>query len=130
MKHRGALRPCPSRRTCTRSILAGILLLFSVSEGKALLILAPAPGEGHFAEAVTRVPSLAAPVLLLVEAGDDSSILDDFDMLERALRVHGKEERSIRYDRGGGHRLFYSLGYYWDDVRTFLREKVAHTTSR
>ncbi|MFQ5897928.1 MAG: dienelactone hydrolase family protein [Candidatus Methylomirabilia bacterium] len=91
---------------------------------KALLILAPAPGRGRFAEAVRRVRSLAAPVLLLVEGGDDSWILEDVDMLERGLRAHGKEARIIRYDRGGGHRLFWDVGYYWEDVRAFLRETL------
>ncbi|MEE8075510.1 MAG: dienelactone hydrolase family protein [Candidatus Binatia bacterium] len=91
---------------------------------KALLILAPAPGRGRFAEAVQRVASLNSPVLLLVEAGDRSLILEDFEMLERALRANGKECRAIRYDRGGGHRLFWNVGYYWKDVSSFLREKL------
>lgn len=97
---------------------------------KALLILAPAPGQGHFAETVKRVASLNAPVLLLVEAGDDREILEDFDMLDRALEANGTERRSIRYDRGGGHHLFYDVGYYWEDVRAFLREKLGGTSSR
>ncbi|MFQ5850106.1 MAG: dienelactone hydrolase family protein [Candidatus Binatia bacterium] len=91
---------------------------------KAVLILAPAPGQGLFAEAVQRVPSLNSPVLLLVEAGDHPWILDDFALLERALGEYGKEVRAIRYDRGGGHRLFWDVGYYWKDVRAFLREKL------
>lgn len=98
---------------------------------RAFLILAPAPGgRGDFAQAVKRVPSLTAPVLLLVEAGDGTDILENFDMLDQSLRAHGKEVRSIRYTRGGGHRLFCDIGYYWDDVRTFLREKLGGTASR
>ncbi|MGH7772008.1 MAG: dienelactone hydrolase family protein [Candidatus Binatia bacterium] len=91
---------------------------------KALLILAPAPGEGHFAEAVKRISSLRAPVLLLVEASDDPRILENSSALERALLGPGGEVRSIRYNRGGGHRLFYDAGYYWNDVSAFLREKL------
>lgn len=109
----------------SRGGLLTLMLGVERSDLGALLILAPAPGEGHFAEAVQRVPSLNAPVLLLVEAGDEPAILDDFGMLERALAAHGKARRSIRYDRGGGHRLFYDVGYYWDDVRKFLRETLA-----
>jgi dienelactone hydrolase len=45
---------------------------------KALLILAPAPGRGRFAEAVLRVASLNSPVLLLVETGDRSWIFGRF----------------------------------------------------
>ncbi len=97
---------------------------------KALLILAPAPGRGRFAETVLRVASINSPVLLLVEEGDRSWILEDFEMLERALRAHGKEVRAIRYDRGGGHRLFWNVGYYWKDVRSFLREHLGRTPSR
>lgn len=98
---------------------------------KALVILAPAPGgRGDFAKAVKRVSSLKAPVLLLVEAGDTNDILENFDMLEQALRGQGKEVRSILYHRGGGHRLFYDVNYYWEDVRKFLREKLGGAPAR
>ncbi|MBI2347378.1 MAG: dienelactone hydrolase family protein [Deltaproteobacteria bacterium] len=98
---------------------------------KALVILAPAPGgRGDFAKAVKRVSSLKAPVLLLVEAGDSNDILENFDMLEQALRGQGKEVRSILYHRGGGHRLFYDVNYYWEDVRKFLREKLSGAPAR
>lgn len=101
------------------------------SDLKALVILAPAPGgRGDFAKAVKRAASINAPVLLLVEAGDSSDILGNFDMLEQALRAHGKEARSIVYNRGGGHLLFYDVGYYWEDVRKFLREKLGGTAAR
>lgn len=98
---------------------------------RALLIVAPAPGgRGDFAKAVGRAASLNTPVLLLVEAGDGTDILENFNILEHALKSHGKDHRSIRYTRGGGHRLFYDVGYYWDDVRSFLLEKLGGTTSR
>ncbi len=89
---------------------------------RALVILAPAPGRGYFAEAVERVSTLNMPVLLLVEAGDTAPILEDFEMLKHALQTHRKEARIIRYDRGGGHRLFWSVDYYWKDIKVFLRE--------
>ncbi|MFQ5903870.1 MAG: dienelactone hydrolase family protein [Candidatus Binatia bacterium] len=97
---------------------------------KALLILAPAPGRGHFAEAVRRVPSLNTPVLLMVEAGDDPWILENFHTLKRALQEHEKEARTIRYKGGGGHRLFWQVDYYWKDVRAFLHGKLGGTPSR
>lgn len=119
----------PSRIAIMGFSRGGLLTLMvgvERSDLRVLLILAPAPGgRGDFAKAVTRVASVSAPVLLLVEAGDTSDILENFDMLETALRAHGKELRSIRYDRGGGHRLFYDVNYYWKDVREFLREKLA-----
>lgn len=91
---------------------------------KALVITACPLAGGHFAEAVQRVPSLNAPVLLLVEAGDSPAILEAFEMLEQALREHEKEVEAIRYDRGGGHGLFADVGYYWEDVRAFLKQKL------
>lgn len=101
------------------------------SDLKALLILAPAPGgKGEFVKAVERAPSLNAPVLLLVEAGDGTDILENFALLDQALRARKKEVRSIRYERGGGHLLFYDVNYYWDDVRTFLREKLGRPPAR
>lgn len=101
------------------------------SDLKALLILAPAPGgKGEFVKAVERAPSLNAPVLLLVEAGDGTDILEHFALLDQALRARKKEVRSIRYERGGGHLLFYDVNYYWDDVRTFLREKLGRPPAR
>ncbi len=91
---------------------------------KSLVILAPAPGRGHFAAAVKQVHTLKIPVLLLVEASDEEIILADFQLLKETLRVDRKEARIIRYDQGGGHRLFWSVDYYWKDVRAFLRETL------
>ena len=91
---------------------------------KALIILAPAPGRGHFKMAVQRVHSLIHPVLLLVEAEDDARILENFEMLGQALKKHVKKAQIIRYNRGGGHRLFSKVDYYWKNVRAFLRETI------
>jgi hypothetical protein len=48
------------------------------------------------------------------------------NVLDEALKKQGKEVRTIRYDRGGGHFLFVGSGdlYWWDDVRAFLRDKL------
>lgn len=94
---------------------------------KALLLLAPAWGRGLLADEVQNVPSLNAPVLLLVEAGDEPQILKGVAMLEKALQANKKEVRVIRYNRGGGHELFYKVDYYWEDVRAFLTEKLGGT---
>ena len=91
---------------------------------KAVVLLAPAFARGLLADEVERVPSLNAPVLLLVEASDDPPIRKGVALLEQAFREHKKEARVIRYDRGGGHHLFYQLDYWWLDVSTFLRDKL------
>ena len=97
---------------------------------KSLVILAPAPGRGHFAEAVERVPALNVPVLLLVEGSDEEMILEDFALLKDALQAHRKEALIIRYNQGGGHRLFWGVDYYWQDVRSFLRETLGEAAPR
>ncbi|TAK03152.1 hypothetical protein EPO44_07665 [bacterium] len=94
---------------------------------KAVLLLAPAWGRGLLADEVQNVPSLNAPVLLLVEAGDEPQILKGVAVLGKAFQAHKKEVRIIRYNRGGGHELFYKVDYYWVDVRDFLREKLGGT---
>ncbi|MFQ6111692.1 MAG: dienelactone hydrolase family protein [Nitrospinota bacterium] len=95
------------------------------SDLKALLILAPAPGRGHFARALKRVARLSAPVLLLVAADDSAHILEDFETLREALLLHKKPSRIIRYTKGGGHKLFWDIGYWWPDVIKFLKENLA-----
>ena len=88
---------------------------------KGLLLLAPAPGLGHFEAAVNEVPKLSASVLLLVDKNDSAPILRDFDLLELALKRHGKVRRAVKYSDGSGHRLFWSVGPWWKDVAEFLR---------
>ena len=97
---------------------------------KALILLAPATAHGLLGIAAKNVDSLSAPVLLLTEASDASNILQGAATLERAFKEHKKEARVIRYDRGGGHGLFYKVGYYWEDVRTFLRERLGEPARR
>ena len=107
--------------------MGGLISLKVAVEGKdlrAVLLLAPAWGRGLLGDEVQKVPSLNAPVLLLVEAGDEPQILKGVAMLEKALQANKKEVRVIRYNRGGGHELFYKVDYYWPDVRDFLREKL------
>ncbi len=90
---------------------------------KALIITAPADISPYFSQSVARVSRVNVPVLLLVEEGDARS-LGAVNVLDQALRNHGKEVRTIRYNRGGGHFLFLRKDYWWDDLRAFLREKL------
>jgi len=93
---------------------------------KAFVITAPADIRPYFSQAVARVSLINAPVLLMVEVSDEMGSLGAVNVLDEALKKQGKEVRTIRYDRGGGHFLFIGGGdlYWWDDVRTFLREKL------
>jgi hypothetical protein len=93
---------------------------------KALVITAPADIRPYFSQGVARVSLISAPVLLMVEVSDEMGSLGAVNVLDEALKKQGKEVRTIRYDRGGGHFLFVGSGdlYWWDDVRAFLREKL------
>jgi dienelactone hydrolase len=97
---------------------------------KALVIMAPAEVGRNFSATLSRVSLLDAPVMLLVEAGDEPEYQNNFDALDRILREHRKEVKSIRYDRGGGHNLFHSAGYYLQDVKAFLHEKLGANAKR
>ena len=57
--------------------------------------------------------------------GRIASIRRGVDFLERALVSRGKALRMVRYDRGGGHELFYDVGYWWDDFQAFLQAHLA-----
>jgi len=118
----------PSRVAVTGNS-RGALLTFMVGVEqtglKALVIMAPAEIGRNFSTTLSQVSSLDAPVLLLIEASDESELQKNFDTLDRVLRENKKEVRSIRYDRGGGHNLFHSAGYYMEDIKAFLREKLA-----
>ena len=61
---------------------------------------------------------------MMVENDDDDVIRRDVDRLEVALRAAGKPFETVRYDRGGGHRLFWDSGYYWPELIRFLRRHL------
>ena len=117
----------PSRIALTGNSRGGLLTLMVGVEQpdlKALVIMAPAEIGRNFSNALSQISSLNAPVLLLVEKSDEPEFQNNFDTLDRVLRENKKEVKSIRYDRGGGHRLFHGAGYYLQDVKMFLHEKL------
>jgi dienelactone hydrolase len=117
----------PSRVAVTGNSRGAVLTLMVGIEQpglKALVIMAPAEVGHNFSTTLPRVSSIEASVLILVEASDKSEIQNNFDTLDRVLRENKKEVKSIRYDRGGGHNLFHTAGYYLQDIKAFLREKL------
>jgi dienelactone hydrolase len=92
---------------------------------KALVIMAVPEIGKNFAKAMADIAALEAPVLLLVEAGDEPDFQKNFDALAQTLRANNKEVKSIRYNRGGGHNLFHSAGYYMTDVKAFLKDNLS-----
>jgi dienelactone hydrolase len=117
----------PSRVALMGHSRGGLLTLMVGLERKdlkALIITAPADIRPYFQQSVARMSQLKVPVLLLVEEGDEMGSLEAVNLLDRALNNQGKEARTIRYNRGGGHYLFVRKGYWWGDLRAFLREKL------
>ena len=117
----------PSRIALTGNSRGGLLTLMVGVEQpglKALVIMAPPEIGRNFSNTLSQISSLNAPVLLLVEKCDEPEFQNNFDALDRALREHKKEVKSIRYERGGGHNLFHGAGYYLQDVKGFLHEKL------
>jgi dienelactone hydrolase len=110
----------------SRGGLLTLMLGLERKDVKALIITAPADIRPYFPRAVASVSEIRAPVLLLVEVSDERGSLGAVNILDEALKKQGKDLRTIRYDRGGGHFLFVGSGdlYWWDDVRDFLREKL------
>lgn len=92
----------------------------------AVILTAPAPIPSRFlGNTMDRVRSMPAPVLLMVENGDELGGLEATrDIDERLERRSKVSHRTIRYDRGGGHFLFIRKDYWWDDLRAFLDEKL------
>jgi len=92
----------------------------------AVILTAPAPIPPKFlGDTMDRVRSMPAPVLLMVEKGDELGGLDATRDIDERLKRRSKDDHhTIRYDRGGGHFLFIKKDYWWDDLKTFLDEKL------
>jgi len=126
--HVKTLAGVDSSRIALAGFSMGGLVSFKValerSDLRALALLAPAFGRGLLGEAAKSADRISAPVLVMVEQSDGAPILRGVGILEQALGSRGKPLRLIRYDRGGGHELFYDVGYWWDDLKAFLHEHL------
>jgi dienelactone hydrolase len=91
---------------------------------QAVALLAPAWGRGLLAKAAKNADRLNTPLLVMVEQGDKPMILRGVAEIENVMRAHGKPFRLVRYNRGGGHELFYDVGYWWEDFAGFLCEHL------
>lgn len=91
---------------------------------RALIIMAIGRGGRFHKDILQQAPALNVPVLLQVAADDVPNTLKTFDELKRTLQEHGKEVRAIRYEGGGGARLFWDVGDYLEDTVSFINEKL------
>ena len=126
--HVKALPEVDRSRVALAGFSMGGLVSFKValerSDLRAVALLAPAFGRGLLGEAAKSSDRISAPVLVMVERSDGAPILRGVGILEQALASRGKPLRLVRYDRGGGHELFYDVGYWWDDLKAFLHEHL------
>lgn len=87
---------------------------------RAVALLAPAFGRGRLAETASEIGGLNSPLLVMVEEGDSPQILQGVGIIEDAAHAHGKPLRLVKYKSGGGHKLFYDIDYWWEDLAAFL----------
>lgn len=109
----------------------GLLALLTAINGlqcKAIVVMAPAPGKGHIQEAFQQIEKISAPVLLLVAENDNKQAnhVEICQKLERAMRSNGKQAQLIIYPAfaSDGHKMFFEIGAYWQDVLEFLKEHL------
>jgi len=107
----------------------GGLLAFMASTRRrdldAVILMAPADGQGVLRRFLSRADNVAAPTLILV-AKNDTRQADHVSISQRinaTLKNAGKETQLIFYPPYGrdGHRLFFEVRQtYWRDVEEFL----------
>lgn len=104
--------------------LVSFIVALERSDLRAVALLAPAFGRGRLGDATKGADTITAPALVMIEKSDGAPIQRGVGLLEQALGSRGKALRLVRYDRGGGHELFYDVDYWWDDFKAFLHEHL------
>lgn len=108
----------------SRGALLTLMAGIERNDVRALVIMALAEVGKNLSATLPHISSIGAPVLVLIEKDDTKEHQEIFDRLGVLLQEHKKDVRSIRYNRGGGHELFHSPGYYVQDIHSFLHEKM------
>jgi dienelactone hydrolase len=116
-----------------------LLTLITARHGlkaKAFVLMATAPGpNSELAAAGEDVSRVRAPVQVLVATGDNRFIVNGSQRLGAAFRKVGKPVDFHEYPGGPlnckpgpgppcAHKLFYTVGAYWSDVRDFLQKTL------
>ena len=93
---------------------------------QAIVIMAAAVGIVN--QFQNRIDKIAAPVLLLISENDvaQANHLMVMMELEEVLLAANKETTLIVYPPFGndGHRMFFEIGNYWQDVESFLVDNL------
>ena len=97
---------------------------FHRPEFRSVILEAPAFRPNQLKPLFAQVDTLSQTFLLLIEKSDNPAFNQSLDMVDSLLTERGAHTHLIRYDRGGGHRLFWKVDYYWDDVIAFLKRTL------
>lgn len=124
------LRKVDSGRLGIMGFSSGALLALETAikraeDFRAIILMAPAPGErGRLEKLLEDADQISAPVLILVAQNDTMRVnhVEWSRKTYRALKEAGKEVQLIEYPPFGtdGHRMFFGVGSYWQDVTRFL----------
>jgi dienelactone hydrolase len=100
----------------------------------AVVLMAPAPPRpGAEEEFYSQVKNVRAPILLLVAENDlppynqeNQDHVALTQKLHSVLQGAGREAKLILYPpyREDGHRIFFEVGDYWNDVSRFLKDHL------
>ena len=111
----------------------GGLLAFMASTQRrdlnAVVLMAPAHGQGTLRRFLSKSDRVTAPTLILV-AKNDTKQADHVSISQQVnttLKNAGKDSQLIQYPSYGrdGHRLFFEVRQtYWRDVERFLKNHL------
>ncbi|MBI4226673.1 MAG: dienelactone hydrolase family protein [Candidatus Omnitrophica bacterium] len=109
----------------------GLLTLMAAtrrSDVNAIVLMAPAPGQGHLDRVLPEARQITAPVLLMVSENDRSPVdhVQVIRKIQQALESAGQRVKLIRYPPYGndGHQMFFKVGDYWNDVLAFFKDAL------
>ncbi|MDP7034359.1 MAG: dienelactone hydrolase family protein, partial [Planctomycetota bacterium] len=101
---------------------------------RAAIILAPAHGRGALEASLQHSNRVRCPILILISENDNTKfdLVSLSSRLEQALKSADKTVQRIVYPpfENDGHRRFFTIGSYWNDVESFLRQHLSTPPGR
>jgi dienelactone hydrolase len=101
---------------------------------RAAIILAPAHGRGVLESSFEQSNRVRCPILILISENDNTKfdLVSLSSRLEQALKRADRTVQRIVYPpfENDGHRRFFTIGSYWSDVESFLRQHLSTPPDR